>query len=342
MSRRISHNLTLFSPSKVNVFLRITKKREDGYHELQSLFHAISLGDTLKFSISPSTKRDSLTTDSPGVPLDDKNLVIKAFNLFRKKTGLQTYFWVDLKKKVPTGAGLGGGSGNAATALWAANQLCGEVATVQELQEWSGEIGSDIPFFFSRGAAFCEGRGEIVEDLGIPIDLDTPLVLIKPPEECGTADVYRKFRLDAASKADPRELLARVKREGITQDTCTNDLEPPAFEVLPSLKALKQRVTAAGRGRYQAVFMSGSGSTIVAVGENPPDFLYEEPAYRDVFVSEARLIVREEGDWYRPPIAAGQAGLLTSTEDKSSLLQDAKGSGTGSLFDLKIPYSYES
>ncbi|GJP52162.1 hypothetical protein CLOM_g11259 [Closterium sp. NIES-68] len=157
--------LTLFSPSKVNVFLRITRKRPDGYHELASLFHAISLGDTLKFSFSPSNSRDALTTNAPGVPLDSSNLVIKALDLFRRKTGIQKYFWVHLDKKVPTGAGLGGGSGNAATALWAANRMCGDVASEAELLEWSADIGSDISFFFSQGAAYCTGRGEIVEDV---------------------------------------------------------------------------------------------------------------------------------------------------------------------------------
>lgn len=119
--------------------------------------------------------------------------IIKALNLYRKKTGTDNYFWVNvhllnqslnfskyvyirralslcpsqhclqihLDKKVPTGAGLGGGSSNAATALWAANQFSGGLATEKELQEWSGEIGSDVPFFFSQGAAYCTGRGEV-------------------------------------------------------------------------------------------------------------------------------------------------------------------------------------
>ncbi|CAI0548742.1 unnamed protein product [Linum tenue] len=90
---------------------------------------------------------------------------------------------IHLDKKVPTGAGLGGGSSNAATALWAANQFSGGLATEEELQEWSGEIGSDIPFFFSHGAAYCTGRGEAVEDMASPIALDIPMVLVKPPHK---------------------------------------------------------------------------------------------------------------------------------------------------------------
>ncbi|KAK6235459.1 hypothetical protein SCA6_010796 [Theobroma cacao] len=292
--------LTLFSPCKINVFLRITNKREDGYHDLASLFHTVSLGDIIKFSLSPSKTKDRLSSNVSGVPLDDRNLIIKALNLYRKKTGSNNFFWVHLDKKVPTGAGLGGGSSNAATALWAANQFNGCIATEKELQEWSSEIGSDIPFFFSHGAAYCTGRGEVVQDIFPPLPLDIPMVLIKPKESCSTAEVYKCLRLDQTSKVDPLALLEKISRNGISQDVCINDLEPPAFEVLPSLKRLKQRVTAAGRGQYDAVFMSGSGSTIVGIGSpDPPQFVYDDDDYRDVFLSEANFINREENEWYK-------------------------------------------
>nr|AOX15283.1 4-diphosphocytidyl-2-C-methyl-Derythritol kinase [Withania somnifera] len=301
--------LTLFSPCKINVFLRITGKRDDGYHDLASLFHVISLGDKIKFSLSPSKLKDRLSTNVAGVPLDERNLIIKALNLYRKKTGTDNYFWIHLDKKVPTGAGLGGGSSNAATALWAANQFSGCVATEQELQEWSGEIGSDIPFFFSHGAAYCTGRGEVVQDIPSPIQFDIPMVLIKPQQECSTAEVYKRFQLALSSKVDPLSLLEKISTSGISQDVCVNDLEPPAFEVLPSLKRLKQRVIAAGRGQYDAVFMSGNGSTIVGVGSpDPPQFVYDDEEYKDVFLSEASFITRPANEWYVEPVSASNIG----------------------------------
>lgn len=290
--------LTLFSPCKINVFLRITSKREDGFHDLASLFHVISLGDKIKFSLAPSNK-DRLSTNVAGVPLDDSNLIIRALNLYRKKTGSDKFFWIHLDKKVPTGAGLGGGSSNAATALWAANQFSGGLASEKELQEWSGDLGSDVPFFFSHGAAYCTGRGEVVEDIPPPIPLDLPMVLIKPPEACATAEVYKRFRLDQTSNIDPQILLEKIVKNGISPDVCVNDLEPPAFEVLPSLKRLKQRVVAAGRGQYDAVFMSGSGSTIVGIGSpDPPQFVYDDEEYKNIFLSEASFITRAENEWY--------------------------------------------
>uniref|UniRef100_A0A1D1XQG3 4-(cytidine 5'-diphospho)-2-C-methyl-D-erythritol kinase n=1 Tax=Anthurium amnicola TaxID=1678845 RepID=A0A1D1XQG3_9ARAE len=291
--------LTLFSPCKVNVFLRITRKREDGFHDLASLFHVINLGDTIKFSLSPTKKKDHLSTNVPGVPVDDRNLIIKALNLYRRKTGSDNFFWIHLDKKVPTGAGLGGGSSNAATAMWAANQFNGCLATEKELQEWSSEIGSDVPFFFSHGAAYCTGRGEVVQDIPPPVSLDMPMVLIKPKEACPTAEVYKRLRLDQTSNVDPSSLLERILNQGISQDVCINDLESPAFETLPSLKRLKQRVLAASRGECTAVFMSGSGSTIVGVGSaEPPQFVYDDDDYKDVFVSEASFLTRKGNEWY--------------------------------------------
>lgn len=309
--------LTLFSPCKVNVFLRITNKREDGFHDLASLFHVISLGDILKFSLSPSKTKDCLSTNVSGVPLDDRNLIIKALNLYRKKTGSEKFFWIHLDKKVPTGAGLGGGSSNAATALWAANQFNGCLATEKELQEWSSEIGSDVPFFFSQGAAYCTGRGEVVQDIPPPVPFDIPMVLIKPQQACSTAEVYKRLRLDQTSKVDPLTLLEKISTNGISQDVCINDLEPPAFEVLPTLRRLKQRVIAASRGQYDAVFMSGSGSTIVGIGSpDPPQFVYDDEEYRDVFLSEANFLTREENQWYREP-ASTSARTSTSNFSRS-------------------------
>ncbi|OVA20663.1 4-diphosphocytidyl-2C-methyl-D-erythritol kinase [Macleaya cordata] len=309
--------LTLFSPCKINIFLRITGKREDGFHDLASLFHVISLGDKIKFSLSPSKTKDSLSTNVPGVPLDDTNLIIRALNLYRKKTSSDNFFWIHLDKKVPTGAGLGGGSSNAATALWAANQFNNCVASEKELQEWSSEIGSDIPFFFSHGAAYCTGRGEVVQDIPPPIPLDMSMVLIKPQQACPTAE---RLRLDQTSKVDPVALLEKISEKGISQDVCINDLEPPAFEILPSLKKLKQRVLAAGRGQYDAVFMSGSGSTIVGIGSpDPPQFVYDDEDYQDVFLSEACFLTREENQWYAEP--GTTMNSFSSPSDVSSTVE---------------------
>ena len=140
-SQTESGTLSLFSPCKINLFLRIIRKREDGFHDLASLFQAIGFGDTLELTNLPdSATADEFTCNMPGVPVDSSNLVLRALQLMREKTGVQQYFKANLVKQVPAQAGLGGGSANAATAMWGANQLMGNPATLGEVRivRWEG------------------------------------------------------------------------------------------------------------------------------------------------------------------------------------------------------------
>jgi 4-diphosphocytidyl-2-C-methyl-D-erythritol kinase len=212
-----------------------------------------------------------------------------------------------------SGAGLGGGSGNAATTLFAANELTGRPASNAQLLEWSGDIGSDISVFFSNGAAYCTGRGEIVEDVPPPLPLDTPLLLVKPPVGLSTPMIFKSLDLNRRSTADPLQLLAGMTQAGkVTAELCVNDLEQPAFDNLPELLQLKQRLIKEGGDAFDAVFMTGSGSTIVGVGDDTaPQFLSEEQ-YKQLFVSPARLIVRQPGAWYEHSSKAAAAAAAAA------------------------------
>lgn len=129
-----------------------------------------------------------------------------------------------------TGAGLGGGSGNAATTLWAANELTGRPATTAELLEWSADIGSDISVFFSEGAAYCTGRGEVVDPVQPPLPLDTPMLLVKPPVGLSTPEIFKALDLQRRSPVDPADLLTAMAGGRVDRQTCVNDLEQPAFD----------------------------------------------------------------------------------------------------------------
>lgn len=255
----------------------------------------------MTFSTLPG-QADALTCDMEGVPLDASNLVFKALKLFRRHTGSQQFFQVHLEKKVPHGAGLGGGSANAATTLWAANELLGRPASNEQLLKWSGEIGSDVSIFFSQGAAYCTGRGEIVEDVEPPLPLNTPLLLVKPTMGLATPEIFKLLDLSKCSKADPRHLLKQMTDAGkLTQEMCVNDLEQPAFDRLPELRELKTSLQNSSDDRFSAVFMTGSGSTIVGVGSSKaPFWMQERIVYQDVFCSPAKLIARQHGEWYQP------------------------------------------
>ena len=130
-----AETLSLFSPCKINLFLRIIRKRPDGFHDLASLFQAVGFGDTLTLSLNDNGEADEFTCNMEGVPTDSSNLVLRALELMREKTGKNSiYFSADLFKRVPAQAGLGGGSANAATAMWGANELMGNPATLEEVR----------------------------------------------------------------------------------------------------------------------------------------------------------------------------------------------------------------
>ena len=272
--------LTLFSPAKINLFLRILGKRPDGYHELSSLFQTISLGDTLHFQLHES---DELTCQDPTIPTDQTNLIWKAINLFRRHTGTHFKIKVHLDKCIPIQAGLGGGSSNAATALWACNQLTGGQIPANTLSQWGAEIGSDISFFFSQGTAYCTGRGEIVRSL--PALPNTYLWIVKPPIGLSTPEIYKRFQLDPHQNKEN-------KQSDLDQFLCekslyVNDLEKPAFEVQPELKILKDNLLQSG---FDRVLMTGSGSAFFCLGEGRPPV--------DTFAFRSQFINRNPALWY--------------------------------------------
>lgn len=260
-----------FSPAKINLFLHILFKRPDAYHAISTLTQTISLGDTLY--IEPASK-DSFSCSASHLPLDGSNLVTKALQLFRRKTGIEQPFRLHLEKKIPIQAGLGGGSGNAATLLWACNLLTESKISLQELKDWGTELGSDVPSFFSCGTALCSGKGEKIQDLSLPPS-NLPLVIVKPFQGLSTPDVYKKFRM--------------TRKFSFCQTSYHNDLEQAAFEVMPSLLQFKKRLL---EGGFDVVQMTGSGSAFFCLGKGcvPEDL--------EAFVFPAHFLYRAPSSWY--------------------------------------------
>lgn len=253
-------DLQLFSPAKINLFLRVMGKRDDGFHELASLFQAIDLGDMLRIrALPPSAQADEFECDIEGLSSD--NLVTRAFALYRERTQSSTFFRARLEKNTPVEAGLGGGSSNAATALYAANELCG-LASPEELIDMSGALGSDITFFLGpTGTAYCTGRGEIIEPLD-PL-ASQRLYVVKPQMGLSTPLVFKtlaKSNYATLSPVEPRDLLANFAKGPGPQDY-VNDLEAPAFELEPTLLDIKAKLL----DQYPAAMMSGSGTSLFAV-----------------------------------------------------------------------------
>ena len=216
------------SYAKINWSLRVVGKREDGYHDLETIFQTISLHDTLTFT---PAERFALTCSDPSIPTDDTNLVARAARALAID-GVA----IHIEKRIPAGGGLGGGSSNAATTLRALSKMFGIDAPLDRI---ALELGSDVPFFLVGGRAFATGRGEVLTplpDLG-PL----PLLLVLPEERVMTAEAFRLVKPSTGA---------------------ANDFEEPIFERLPKLREYKQRLLDAG-ATFAA--MSGSGSTIFGV-----------------------------------------------------------------------------
>ncbi len=245
--------MILFSPAKLNLFFRVLGKRSDQYHEIASLFQAIDLCDTV---IIEKAERDALSCSDPELPCDSSNLAWKALDLFRQMFPFPFFVHIHLEKKIPMRAGLGGGSSNAATVLWGLNQLCNGPAAVEQLAVMGARLGSDVPFFFSTGTAYCTGRGEILESVSLPQPLQGWLA--KPSFGLSTPLVYKETCVDALPNRNPREAL----RAG----SFFNDLEPAAFRLEPRLIAFKNRLDAM---QFDSVTMTGSGTAFFCLGKPP-------------------------------------------------------------------------
>lgn len=294
--------LELYSPAKINLFLRILGKREDGFHELCSLFQAIDLGDTLKVSKS---EKNEFECDVEG--LSDDNLVTRAFSLYQKKTGTEVRFSSRLEKSTPVEAGLGGGSSNAATALWAANELCGNLASHEDLLDWSGELGSDVTFFLGEtGTAYCTGRGEIIDIVDPPLD-DQRIYVVKPEMGLSTGLVFKTLadtQYSTLSDRDPTSLLQTFVDGKATPADYVNDLEPPSFHLEPNLEKIKNLLLESCPG---GGMMSGSGTSIFAVvDKDDADFpsTFAQKCLDEVGVKVQVYAVnyarRSPGAWYAP------------------------------------------
>jgi 4-diphosphocytidyl-2-C-methyl-D-erythritol kinase len=253
-------SLTVWAPAKVNLFLEVLARRPDGYHEIATLMVAVNLYDRLDFRADDSGAV-TLTTNHPDLSVGPDNLVVRAARLLRERTGHGGGAAIHLRKRIPIAAGLAGGSTDAAAALAGLNHLWGLGLSRAALADLAAELGSDVPFFFHTPAAWCTGRGEVVE----PLALAQPLyfVLACPPVGCSTAEVYRRVAVPtapvdggaarAAAAAGDVEALGRL---------LFNRLQGPAEAVCPPVAELARRV---GRLGAAGCLMSGSGSSVLAV-----------------------------------------------------------------------------
>jgi 4-diphosphocytidyl-2-C-methyl-D-erythritol kinase len=252
------------APAKLNLFFEVLAKRGDGYHEIETLMCPINLYDTLFFTEEPNGQIEltcqSIAGPSGGQPIDlpqgRENLVWRAVDLLRRRAGLASGAKLRLIKRIPTQAGLGGGSSDAAAALAVANAGWDLGWPPEELMRLAGELGSDVPFFLAGGWAICRGRGEQVERLRHSGPLH--VVVICPPTGLATAAVYAVCR-PAARPESPAPLLDALGRGDFSRSAglLFNRLQPAAETLSPWIGLLRDEVAGTD---CLAHAMSGSGS----------------------------------------------------------------------------------
>jgi len=264
-------SLCVFAPAKINLFLAVTGLRDDGFHELISLVAPLDWGDTLWLDSLADANADTLACDHPDVPTDASNLVLKAAAAYRKHTGTGAPFvHFTLQKSVPAGAGLGGGSSDAAAALRGLNQLASHPLSRAELHSCAAETGSDVPLFLEGAAVVMRGRGEINELLPAAaraVLRGRRILVFKPPFGVPTAWAYRALREQGAQWYIPAETADAQLAPWLAQPAWEtlplgNNLEQPVFQKYAALPVLLDEL----RSRFGLrCRMSGSGSACFAL-----------------------------------------------------------------------------
>ena len=280
-------------PPKINLYLRVVRRREDGFHERETVFQSVGGGDTLTGSLASSL---TLECSDPSVPTDERNLVLRAAQTLRRGTGVgDVGASLQLIKRTPVGAGMGGGSVDAAAALVLLSKLWELSPTPAELATWAAELGSDIPFFLYGGTALAGGRGEQLSPLPTA---PLWLVLLKPPISVSTPWAYRQWRseicdgpsidefVEALRGGDPARVAASLR----------NDLEPGVAAELTEIAAARAWLLEQG---VLAARMTGSGSVVFGIAR-------DEAHAREIAARPGAL----GAVWAAPALNADEAELV--------------------------------
>lgn len=249
------------APAKINLFLKVTGVRDDGYHDIYSWFQAIDLADHMEIEQN-SGENIEISVNRTDIPTGPDNLVYQAAERIRQICGSPIGFKIKLFKNIPAGAGLGGGSSDAAAFIKAADQLLNLGLTHAKKVKIGLDIGSDIPFFFSTGQAEVTGRGEIVKDL--PLPLNYRLGLITPHFEIRASEAYRKLNLDLTDSVPKVSLSYCHQIEGLigSISSLPNDLEEVLSDSHPILEEIRELLSKTGA---DIVRLTGSGPTVFAL-----------------------------------------------------------------------------
>jgi 4-diphosphocytidyl-2-C-methyl-D-erythritol kinase len=255
--------ITLPAFAKINLKLRVLGRRGDGYHEIETIFQTISLHDTIRITATDSFEIE-FSCDDSRLPTDETNLVVRAARALQNRFAIKKGARVRLEKRVPTQAGLGGGSSDAAVTLIALARLWELAVTAQDLIDIGALLGADVPFFFFGGTARGTGIGDSVATLR-----DAPekfLLILKPSANISTSDAYQILDERSLTTLNSKTILSSSQRTEVFEnadfDALENDFEPVALELAPEISRAKAALLNTGA---QTALLAGSGSAVFGV-----------------------------------------------------------------------------
>ena len=259
--------LTRRAPAKINLGLHVLRRRADGYHDVETVYHRVGWADEITVEVAEGL---SMTCTDPALPTDDANLCLQAARRLAEAADGEHGAAIYLEKNVPYGAGLGGGSSDAATTLRALVDLWDLNVTEDTLHDLAAQIGSDVPFFLRREpAAYATGRGDELEPIhtedGHPFRLDTAVLLVVPPIEVSTPEAYEMVVPDDVERADLRAVVASGDL-GRWRAELVNDFEAPVAERYAPVDAARGVLHEHGA---DYVSLSGSGSAVYGLFTSP-------------------------------------------------------------------------
>ncbi len=245
--------MKILAPGKINIGLRIIRKRSDKYHDIETVFYPIHLADELE--IVKADKHEFFSN----IDLEaDANLCLRALHFFCERTGINAEVKMTLKKNIPIGSGLGGGSSDAAAVLLALQELYGKPLSDIELFDIATELGADVSFFLKKVPSYATGKGEIIEPMKYRVD--RYILTVTPEVSVSTALAYSLVTPSGEHEKSLREILVGLGEDyGMYKEAVVNDFEPPVFGKFPVIREIKAAMIAAGADFSS---MSGSGSSV--------------------------------------------------------------------------------
>ena len=268
----LCESILLPCPAKINLFLHVLGQRQDGYHNLQTVFQLLDIHDTLEITLTPNSSTIVLETEFHEVPAE-QNLVFKAATLLNQQTGNTHGATLKLKKVLPSGGGLGGGSSDAATALVGLNYVWKTGLSSNELAELGRQLGADVPVFIHGNSAWGEGVGELLKPIELP---DNWYLIIKPNCHVSTATIFS--HKDLTRDTHPITVAAFLKGGG--RNDCQNLVETLYPQVRDAVEWLSQ---------FSSVMMTGTGACVFAkfpTKEAAEAVLANRPDYVQGFVAK--------------------------------------------------------